>query len=145
MTRPQGEDEGGTYVRPQTLDFPEARIVCRETTGRPVSQVIADDVERLGAALVVMSTHGWGGLVHFLLGSVAEAVLHRVKVPVFLVRAPADPTGDPAAGTAGAPVASGKRTPSRPAAGPPPVPAAPYPRRKDHARPGRHARPCHHR
>ncbi|WP_102124802.1 universal stress protein [Deinococcus planocerae] len=41
-----------------------------------------------------MSTHGRTGLAHLCLGSVAEAVLHRVKVPVLLVRAPARATGN---------------------------------------------------
>ncbi|WP_102128017.1 universal stress protein [Deinococcus planocerae] len=72
------------------IDFPEARVVCRETDGRPVAEVIADEVGRSGADLVVMSTHGRGGLAHLLLGSVAEAVLKRVHVPVLLVRGPGE-------------------------------------------------------
>ncbi len=38
------------------------------------------------ADLVVMGTHGHGGLKHWMLGSVTENVLHASKTPVFTVR-----------------------------------------------------------
>ena len=37
--------------------------------------------------LLIMATHGRGGLARWFLGSVAEAVLRRASVPVLLVRA----------------------------------------------------------
>jgi nucleotide-binding universal stress UspA family protein len=37
--------------------------------------------------LLVMATHGRGGLARWFLGSVAEAVVRRASVPVLLVRA----------------------------------------------------------
>lgn len=40
----------------------------------------------LGAHMIVMGTHGRGGLSRALLGSVAEAVVRRSPVPVLLVR-----------------------------------------------------------
>lgn len=52
---------------------------------------------RHAADLIAMSTHGYSGLQRLLLGSVADAVVHRTPKPVFLVRAsespkpPADP------------------------------------------------------
>lgn len=76
------------------MAFPEARVRCRETEGRSVAEVIADEVECEGTDLVVMSTHGRTGLAHLCLGSVAEAVLHTVRVPVFLVRAPVKTSPD---------------------------------------------------
>jgi nucleotide-binding universal stress UspA family protein len=48
-------------------------------------QRIVDAVDRLGADLVVMGTHGRGGLPHLLLGSVAERVVRLSKVPVCTV------------------------------------------------------------
>lgn len=38
--------------------------------------------------LIVMGTHGWQGMDHFLLGSVAEKILRRAKCPVLVVRRP---------------------------------------------------------
>jgi nucleotide-binding universal stress UspA family protein len=49
--------------------------------------VIAREASRLGADLVVMGTHGRGGLAKALLGSVASDVVKRAKVPVALFRA----------------------------------------------------------
>lgn len=43
--------------------------------------------------LLVMATHGLGGLAHWFLGSVAEAVVRRAPVPVWLVRAGVDESG----------------------------------------------------
>jgi len=36
--------------------------------------------------LVVMTTHGYGGLKHFILGSVAEKVIHGTEAPIFIFR-----------------------------------------------------------
>ncbi|MEK6803439.1 MAG: universal stress protein [Nitrospirota bacterium] len=38
------------------------------------------------ADLVIVGSHGWKGLEHFLLGSVSHAVLHKVACPVLVVR-----------------------------------------------------------
>lgn len=38
------------------------------------------------ADLVIVGSHGWRGLEHFLLGSVSHAVLHKVTCPVLVVR-----------------------------------------------------------
>ncbi|HXX92836.1 MAG TPA: universal stress protein [Planctomycetota bacterium] len=38
--------------------------------------------------LIVMTTHGLGGLKRWLLGSVAEKVIHEAKVPVLIYRGP---------------------------------------------------------
>lgn len=38
------------------------------------------------ADLVIMGSHGWKGIEHFLLGSVSHAVLHHVASPVLIVR-----------------------------------------------------------
>ena len=52
--------------------------------------------------LVVMGTHGYSGIKHWMLGSVTENVLHQAKVPVFAVRQkihdfidPAQPGAEP--------------------------------------------------
>ncbi|MBI3200242.1 MAG: universal stress protein [Myxococcales bacterium] len=55
-------------------------------TGEPVSAILAA-VERRGADLIVISTHGRRGLRHFLMGSVAEKVVRLAPVPVLTVPA----------------------------------------------------------
>ncbi|MBB6097898.1 nucleotide-binding universal stress UspA family protein [Deinobacterium chartae] len=80
----------------QLLDYPQTRVLRLEDSGLRVAQAIAAVAEREATRLVVMSTHGRTGLAHLLLGSVAEGVLHRVGVPVLLVRAPAGTLREPA-------------------------------------------------
>lgn len=40
------------------------------------------------ADLIVMATHGWGGVKHLLLGSTAERVVRKAPCPVLTVRSP---------------------------------------------------------
>ena len=54
--------------------------------GSPV-HVLADAIASSGADLVVMTTHGRTGASRAWLGSVADGVVRRAKVPVLLVRA----------------------------------------------------------
>lgn len=65
----------------------EADLV--ETVGRPIGEVLADEVVRWRADLVVLGTHGRRGLRRMVLGSDAESVVRTAPVPVLLVRAPA--------------------------------------------------------
>ena len=53
--------------------------------GDPTTAILATATE-VQASLIAMATHGRTGLSHLLLGSVAERVLHRARVPVLLVR-----------------------------------------------------------
>ena len=43
--------------------------------------------ERFGSCLIAMATHGRGGLERWVLGSVAERVLHSTKLPLLVVHA----------------------------------------------------------
>jgi nucleotide-binding universal stress UspA family protein len=51
------------------------------------ADVIFEAAKAARANLIVMSTHGRGGLGRFVYGSVADEVLRRVPVPVLLVPA----------------------------------------------------------
>lgn len=54
----------------------------------PPYLAITDAAERHGADLIVLATHGRTGLVHLLLGSVAERVARMATCPVLTVRVP---------------------------------------------------------
>jgi nucleotide-binding universal stress UspA family protein len=58
-----------------------------ETWGGLLAKAVVEDGAKWGADLVIMGTHGYGGLTHMLLGSVAEGVVRHSHIPVLLVRA----------------------------------------------------------
>lgn len=60
-------------VTATVLDGEPAEALCRYTTGRR-------------SALVVMATHGLGGMSRSWIGSVADVVVRRAQTPVLLVR-----------------------------------------------------------
>lgn len=60
----------------------------------PVVGTLETHVRQVGADLIVMSTHGRGGLSRAWLGSVADGLARRAPVPVLLVRP--DPDAKPA-------------------------------------------------
>jgi nucleotide-binding universal stress UspA family protein len=64
----------------------ESECQILESWGDKIALVLADDASAWGADLIVMGTHGLGGLMHLLMGSVAEGVLKVADVPVLLVR-----------------------------------------------------------
>jgi nucleotide-binding universal stress UspA family protein len=56
--------------------------------GSPAAEIVRH-AQETKADLIVMSTHGRRGLSHFLMGSVAEAVVRKARCPVMTLRAPA--------------------------------------------------------
>jgi nucleotide-binding universal stress UspA family protein len=52
-----------------------------------VADVILGVAEELQVDVIAMSTHGRTGPARWLLGSIAERVVHNSKVPVLLIRA----------------------------------------------------------
>lgn len=59
----------------------------------PADTAILDVARETDATMIAMSTHGRTGLRRLVMGSVAEAVLRRSPIPVFIVRAGTE--GDP--------------------------------------------------
>jgi nucleotide-binding universal stress UspA family protein len=55
--------------------------------GNPFDEIIGGAKE-LGASLIVLATHGYTGLKHACLGSVAERVVRHAHCPVLVVREP---------------------------------------------------------
>lgn len=69
---------------------PEERNRFRGTTDiitGPPAKAIVEYAETLASDLIVMGTHGRGGMAHLLLGSVAERVVRSAACPVLTVRA----------------------------------------------------------
>ena len=68
-----------------------AGLVATATTlpGAPARSLV-DWLVREPEALVVMSTHGRGGITRWALGSVADKVLHSVPNPMLLIRSNAE-------------------------------------------------------
>lgn len=52
----------------------------------PVAEAILDHATALDVDLIVMSTHGRGGVLRWVYGSVAERVLQGSACPVLLIR-----------------------------------------------------------
>jgi nucleotide-binding universal stress UspA family protein len=83
--------EAGELVLSQALERarnlgvePESKIL--ESWGDKIAAVLVEDASSWGADLVVMGTHGWTGVMHLLMGSVAEGLLKLSDVPVLLIR-----------------------------------------------------------
>jgi nucleotide-binding universal stress UspA family protein len=82
--------EGG-YLRALVAPLRQqvGRQVSTAALEGPVASSVAEYVRDTGVDLVVMSSHGRGGLRRAWLGSVADELVRTVEVPVLLVR----PTG----------------------------------------------------
>jgi nucleotide-binding universal stress UspA family protein len=76
------------YLAPLAVELRNrgVRVETLVRRGQPAEEILAAAREK-GADLVAMSTHGRSGLGRLVFGSVAEAVLRRAAVPVFLLRA----------------------------------------------------------
>lgn len=66
--------------------LPGAAVRVELARGRHTTRAILDVAAELEPDLIVMGTHGRGGLGRALLGSVAEGVAHHAAAPVLLVR-----------------------------------------------------------
>jgi nucleotide-binding universal stress UspA family protein len=51
----------------------------------PTTETLLEEVERLQIDLIVMGSHGRGGLYKAFVGSVSEQVLDKSPVPVLIV------------------------------------------------------------
>ena len=79
--------DAASYLAPIAATLTARGIDVRTDVrgGHPVDQILAA-ARDAGADLIAMTTHGRTGLDRVLFGSVAEAVLRRADVPVFLMR-----------------------------------------------------------
>ena len=85
--------ELAAMAREQLHEFGTREIGSRapwtaEVVFGPPYLAITDAAQRHAADLIVLATHGRTGLVHLLLGSVAERVARLATCPVLTVRVP---------------------------------------------------------
>ena len=69
----------------QLVPHVKERISLFVTRGYPADKIL-EVAGQEKADLIVMGTHGTGGIGHIFLGSVSQKVLHRAGCPVMLVR-----------------------------------------------------------
>ncbi len=96
--REQGHMEVERFLQRSTL--PRERIHVHLSPGVPGEQIVHRALER-AADLIIMGTHGWSGVVRWVLGSVAHYVIQTAPCPVLTI-APAGAPGESGAGTAAA-------------------------------------------
>jgi nucleotide-binding universal stress UspA family protein len=101
--------DAGAPMIPVDELMAEARGTCEkyvaeaagklEDRGVSVDTIVAEDApgraivaaaEETDAWLIVMATHGWGGMTRWALGSVADKVLRTANTPVAVVRSDAE-------------------------------------------------------
>jgi nucleotide-binding universal stress UspA family protein len=73
-----------------TQEIDGQNVIKDETlikSGDPVDQIIAQ-IDETDCDMIVMGSHGQGTLVDKMIGSTAEKVLRRSRVPVIMVRVP---------------------------------------------------------
>jgi nucleotide-binding universal stress UspA family protein len=86
---------------------PRLEVRHRLAEGDPAEEILRA-AEEEGADLIVMGTHGRGGLSRLLMGSVAEAVMRKALCPVLTVRGPIPAEGAPEAVAAAPTQAAGR-------------------------------------
>jgi len=82
-------DEQAGAVRRQEPGVP---VTCSVLDGG-IAGTLAQYARNEDIDLIVMTTHGWGGLKRLRLGSVAQALVHRVHCPTLLTRPSHDAPG----------------------------------------------------
>ena len=79
----------GAEIRLQSLakgvEKDGTKVTVEIRLGRPAREV-AEIAKELGTDLIVISTHGYTGLKHALLGSNAETIVRHAPCPVLVVR-----------------------------------------------------------
>ena len=59
--------------------------------GHPTEEIL-NTADREDCDVIILGTHGKGFLAHTFLGSVSSAVLHRTRIPVFIIPLPSEKT-----------------------------------------------------
>ena len=82
-------DAGENYLKSITarLNDNGVKSTYEVVTGDPADKIV-EYAEDKGISLIAMSTHGRTGLARWVLGSVADKVLHSARIPILLARSP---------------------------------------------------------
>jgi nucleotide-binding universal stress UspA family protein len=81
------ETSAAEYMEGVAARLREHKLTVRiEHAEGPADRVIVERATALGASLILMTTHGRGGLGRVVFGSVADSVLRHAPCPVLLVR-----------------------------------------------------------
>jgi len=62
------------------------KVKTESLEGNRPADTITEYAQKNGMDMIIIGTHGYTGLKHLMLGSVAFAVLHQSHVPVLLIR-----------------------------------------------------------
>jgi nucleotide-binding universal stress UspA family protein len=81
-----GQDEQGRWLAGLLGETGSLRRVEAVRIGADVSDVILKYANHQNIELIVMGSHGRSGLLHLLMGSIAEQVLRRSPCPVLVYR-----------------------------------------------------------
>ena len=90
MRRDQAAAALDALVADIGLQVPVTPVVAADY--RDSAEAIVEEAARHQADLIVMATHGYGGVRRWMLGSVADKVLQAAPAPLLLVRPPTDVT-----------------------------------------------------
>jgi nucleotide-binding universal stress UspA family protein len=85
---PELEEKIGKQIEELRSVGVDATLVIR-TGNRGVATLIAEAADEVDADLIVVATHGHGGLAAALMGSVARALCHTAQRPLLVVPPPA--------------------------------------------------------
>ncbi len=77
--------ESALAVAKEQIEALGAQVETHIVEGRKPYQAIVQAAEDLNCGVIVMSTHGRGGLAHLLIGSTAEKVVRAAHCPVLTV------------------------------------------------------------
>jgi nucleotide-binding universal stress UspA family protein len=93
--------EAETYLHGVAAGLREAGISRVKTCVwyGPAAPTIVEVAESEQANLIVMTSHGHGGLGRMIFGSVAESVLHGTRTPILIVRDVGAPVSPPLGAT----------------------------------------------
>jgi nucleotide-binding universal stress UspA family protein len=83
----QWQRQAEERLKASVPDADRGRVTIASVVATPYAEIL-DYAASHNVDLIVMGTHGRGGVTHMLLGSIAERVVRRAPCPVLTVRRP---------------------------------------------------------